>query len=74
MRCPTCGSETIQRSRARLLVVALLMIGATGLVFVIPYFWIPAVVLLLASGYLIAWATLGQGRWCRQCKKFSVQI
>ena len=73
MRCPTCGGETTQRSRARLLAVALLMIGATGLVFVIPYFWIPAVVLLLASGYLVAWATLGRGRWCRQCKKFSVQ-
>ncbi len=74
MKCPTCGGETIQRSRARLLVVGLLMIGATGLVFVIPYFWIPAVVLLLAGSYLVAWATLGRGRWCRQCKKFSVQF
>ena len=35
-----------------------------------PWFWIPAVIALLAGAYLILWATHGKGLWCRQCKTF----
>jgi hypothetical protein len=37
-----------------------------------PFFWAPGVILLLTGIYLIVWATLGKGYWCRNCKKFSL--
>jgi hypothetical protein len=39
---------------------------------VIPYFWIPGILLVLVGGYLVVWVTLGKGCWCRECKKFSI--
>jgi hypothetical protein len=29
-------------------------------------------VLLLTGGYLIIWATVGKGCWCRTCKSFAI--
>lgn len=31
---------------------------------------LPGVAVALAGGWLILWATLGKGRWCRTCKIF----
>jgi uncharacterized paraquat-inducible protein A len=68
--CPTCKSELRQKNRITLFAagVALLM-GATILFFV-PFGWLPAVLLILIGGYLLAWSTIGTGQWCRQCKRF----
>jgi len=62
----------IQKSRLRLFLVGLLMAASLTLAFFIPYFWIPSILLALIGLYLIVWATLGKGGWCRTCKKFSV--
>jgi hypothetical protein len=72
MKCSTCHSELMQKNRARLFVVGVLMIGAMGLIAVVPYFWAPGIILGLTGIYLIIWATLGQGLWRRACKKFGV--
>jgi hypothetical protein len=61
----------IRRSRSRLLLVGLLMIASLVLVGMVPYAWVPAVILVPSGAYLIVWATHGRGYWCRACKGFS---
>ncbi len=72
--CPTCGGEMIQKSRARLIVVSLCMIASVAIAFAFPLFWPPGIILALTGIYLLAWATLGQARWCQNCKKFSTVL
>ena len=72
--CPSCGGEMIQKSRARLIVVGLGMIASVAIAFALPLFWAPGIILALTGIYLLAWATLGQARWCRNCKKFSAIV
>lgn len=62
----------IQKSRTRLFVVGILMLAAIAAPFYFPLLWAPGIILLLAGIYLLIWATLGRGRWCRTCKKFSI--
>ena len=71
--CPTCGGEMIQKSKTRLIVVGLGMIASIGIAFIFPLFWGPGIILVLTGIYLLVWATVGKGRWCRTCKKFSFQ-
>lgn len=61
----------LQKSRVRLAVVGLLMLASFALAFIIPHFWAPAIILALTGAYLLLWAALGRGRWCRNCKKFN---
>jgi hypothetical protein len=68
--CPHCGSALIRRSRARLLLVGLLLAAAPVAAAFLAPLWLPAIVALLAGAYLVVWATLGKGMWCRQCKSF----
>jgi len=71
--CPSCGNELLQKNRVLLFVVGLVAVGATAACFFLsPFFWIATSFLVLIGGFLIAWSTLGKGRWCRQCKKFPV--
>ncbi len=72
MKCKTCGGEMIQKNRSRLIVVGVLMVASIGIPFYLPWFWMPGIILLLTGGYLMMWATLGRGCWCRNCKKFSL--
>lgn len=72
MTCKTCGGEMIQKSRWRLFLAGVGMVASLGLAAATPYFWAPGVILSLAGAYLVVWATLGRGRWCRECKRFSV--
>jgi hypothetical protein len=72
MRCKTCGGEMVWKSRLRLFAVGVLMVVSIAVAAFVPYFWAPALVLVLAGGYLIAWATLGKGGWCRACKRFNL--
>ena len=73
MPCPHCGSEWTQKSRVKLFVVGLLSLAAAVVsLFLYTIFWIVAAMLLAVSAYLIVWSTAGKGRWCTQCKKFSV--
>ena len=46
----------------------MLLVAGTG--FLEPLLWLPAAVLGLTGAYLLAWAFLGRGRWCRGCKRF----
>jgi hypothetical protein len=62
----------IMKSRGRLFIVGVLMVAAAAAAYFVPYFWIAAILLLLIGSYLIAWATLGKGAWCRECKRFSL--
>jgi hypothetical protein len=71
--CPTCGSEMIQKSKVRLIVVGLCMMASIAIAVFVPLFWAPGIILELTGIYLLIWATLGKARWCRNCKKFCVQ-
>jgi hypothetical protein len=68
--CRRCGGEVVQKSRSRLVLVGALMFVGLSLSLLPPLWWAPAVVLALAGAYLLAWALVGRGRWCRGCKRF----
>ena len=72
MKCKTCDGEMIQKSRIRLAMVGIVMLATLALAFVIPHFWVPAIILAFTGAYLLVWATLGRGCWCRNCKKFNL--
>ncbi len=61
----------IERPRGRLITVGLAMLTSTALAYFFPAFWPPAIILSLTGLYLLAWATLGKGGWCRNCKRFN---
>ena len=71
-RCRTCDGPLIHRNPMLLFVAGVLMCALLAFAFYKPWFWAPGIILFLAGGYLIVWATLAGGRWCRQCKNFSV--
>ena len=68
--CQRCGGEVVQKPRLRLMLVGVVMLAGLALVNVWPILWAPAILLALTGVYLLAWATLGRGRWCRGCKRF----
>ena len=72
MKCKTCDCEMIQKSRVRLIAVGLVQMALIAVAFRYSWFWAPGIILFLAGAYLIVWATLGRGGWCRTCKKFSL--
>jgi len=60
----------IQRNPWLLAMVGVAMCTAPLLAHFVALLWVPAIIAVLAGGYLILWATAGKGRWCRQCKTF----
>jgi hypothetical protein len=70
IECRRCGGEVVRRPRARLALVGVLMLAAVSLGLVWAPLWVPALVLGLTGAYLLAWALVGRGRWCRGCKRF----
>lgn len=72
LRCATCGGPMVQKSRLRLFAVGTVMVASLAIAWLIPYFLPVAIILFLTGLYLMTWATLGKGCWCRECKNFSV--
>jgi hypothetical protein len=72
MKCKSCGGEMIQRNRPRMFAVGLAMVASPAVAYLVPLFLLPAIFLTLVGAYLLVWAAAGQGRWCRNCKKFSL--
>lgn len=72
MQCKTCNGEMIQKSRARLTVVGILMIASIISPFYYAWLFVPSIILVLTGIYLLVWASLGKGGWCRNCKKISI--
>ena len=70
VHCLRCGGEVVQRPPVRLLLVGLTMLASIGLAYLWPLLWIPAIFLGIAGTYLVVWALVGRGRWCRGCKRF----
>jgi len=70
IKCKTCGGEIIQKNRWRLFIVGALMSASLAIAAFVRLFWIPGLILLVTGSYLMVWATLGKGCWCRACKKF----
>ncbi len=68
--CRRCGGEVVQKSLARLVAVGVLMLVAVGLALLWPILLLPGIVVGLAGAYLVLWAIVGHGRWCRGCKRF----
>jgi hypothetical protein len=62
----------VQKSPLRLFLVGLVMLASPAVAAFVPFLWVPATILLLTGTYLMIWASLGQGYWCRQCKKFNL--
>ena len=71
-QCRTCGGTMVQKDTVRLFVVGLAMVASPAVAAFFRFLWAPAIVLVLTGTYLITWATLGRGYWCRECKKFSL--
>jgi hypothetical protein len=70
IQCRRCGGEVVQKSRRRLALVGVLMIVVLALGVLSPQLWLPAVAFGLTGAYLLVWASVGHGRWCRGCKRF----
>ena len=70
LQCRRCGGEMVLKSRGRLALVGILMLTAVGIGLLSPLLWVPALILGLTGTYLLAWASIGKGRWCRGCKRF----
>ena len=70
VRCRRCGGEVVPKPRARPALVGTLMLTAVGMGTLRSPLWAPALVLGLTGVYLLTWASLGRGRWCRGCKRF----
>jgi hypothetical protein len=68
--CRRCGGAVVQKQIARLTIVGIAMIVPLGLAVLWPILWIPAIIIALTGTYLLVWATVGRGRWCRGCKRF----
>jgi hypothetical protein len=68
--CRRCDGQVVQKSRARLAGAGGLMLAGLGLGLLWAPLWVPAVVLGLTGAYLLVWASVGRGRWCRGCKRF----
>jgi hypothetical protein len=62
----------VQKSRARLATVGFIMLAVAPTAFYLPHFWALGIVLALTGAYLMVWATIGRGCWCKNCKKFGV--
>jgi len=70
--CPACGGPLIQKNRAKLIITGVCMCASLVASVFVPLLLMPAIILALAGIYLIAWGTIGKGRWCRNCKRFVV--
>jgi fatty acid desaturase len=70
VRCRRCGEDVVQRPVARLVLVGVAMLALAPFGVVWPPLWLPALLVALAGTYLVAWAVIGHGRWCRRCKRF----
>jgi hypothetical protein len=62
----------VHKSPPRLFLVGLVMVASPAVAAFVPYLWTPATILVLTGAYLMIWASLGRGYWCRECKKFSL--
>lgn len=62
----------IQKSRSQLVVVGACLMALFGLTMVSRTLRAPGLVAGLTGLFLIVWATVGKGRWCRHCKTFRV--
>jgi hypothetical protein len=72
-RCPTCGGPLIQKPRWRLVLAALAFLVVSMFLFrTFHGFRVVLFTLGLTGCYLMAWALIGKGRWCRQCKRFPI--
>jgi hypothetical protein len=70
VQCRRCGGEVVRKPRTRLALVGTLMLAGVGLGPLWAPLWAPALVLGLTGAYLLTWASIGRGRWCRGCKRF----
>jgi hypothetical protein len=70
VHCRRCGGEVVEKPLTRLVLVGLALLTAFGLPILGPLLWLPGIVLGLIGAYLIIWAVVGGGRWCRGCKRF----
>jgi hypothetical protein len=62
----------VRKSRPGLFCAGILMILWNTLVVVSLFFLISGAFFAVVGVYLIIWATLGKGCWCRNCKRFNV--
>ena len=62
----------VHKSPLRLFLVGVVLLASPAATAFVPYFWAPATIFVSTGIYLMIWASLGQGYWCRQCKKFNL--
>jgi hypothetical protein len=69
--CPRCHGALIRRNPVQLFVAGILMCASLAFAFIAPVLWLPGIAIFLGGLYLVAWAILAKGWWCRQCKTFA---
>lgn len=69
-KCPRCGGEMIQKSRAKLFAVGVASWTCLPLATLHPALKPPVIGVLFLGIYFFMWATAGKGLWCRNCKRF----
>ncbi len=75
MACGTCGGELIRKSRVKLFAVGVAMLaGAIASFRLTPILRTGSIFLVSGGLYLLVWSTWGKGLWCRQCKKFQINL
>jgi hypothetical protein len=65
IQCRRCGGDVVQKPVGRLVGVGAAMLAGACLGVVWPVVWPLAAVLAVTGAYLLAWAMIGKGRWCR---------
>jgi hypothetical protein len=76
--CKRCGGgQVVQKSRGRLVAVGVVMLAAAAVAVAMMgrgamgcAVWLAAAIAVLTGAYLLVWASVGRGRWCRTCKRF----
>jgi hypothetical protein len=72
-QCPACGGGLLQKNRLKLISVGLAMLVAAVSIYRVSHaLAVLAILLVLTGAYLVAWGSLGEGLWCRHCKRFPV--
>jgi Flp pilus assembly protein TadB len=70
LHCRRCGGQVVKKPLARLILVGLIFIATIGLAVIRPIILIPAILAALIGIYLLVWAVVYRGRWCRESKRF----
>ncbi len=69
-KCRRCGGDVVQKSKGRLILVGVILLATLSLGLLWWPLFLPTAFCAVIGAYLLTWAWMGGGRWCRGCKRF----